>query len=150
MNRYYYIFTLLFFVVTACNNQNIQSHKVPSVVLNTLKAKYPVIQDVDWEKHNKFYEVEFDLNDSIEVTVRIDEAGKLVMQKQDIHVNELLATIIQTIQDKYNGYSIDDAERIEKDGLVYYQVELDGKGKKDLNLVFSAEGDNENNVSCWD
>ena len=67
-------------------------------------------------------------------------AGKLVMYKMDIKENELPAAVSSIIRTEYIGYKIDDAEKIEKDGITYYQVELEGKGKKDLKLNFSADG----------
>ena len=62
------------------------------------------------------------------------------MSKLDIKENELPAPVSTIISTKYIGYKIDDVERVEKDGITYYQVELKGKGKKDLELVFSADG----------
>ena len=66
--------------------------------------------------------------------------GKLVMYKMDIKENELSAAVSSIIRTEYIGYKIDDAEKIEKDGVTYYEVELEGKGKKDLKLNFSADG----------
>ncbi len=137
-------------ITISCSSQNIPSDKVPSIVLNAFKAKFPVTNDVDWEKHKNLYEAELDINDSTEVTVLIDEAGKLVMQKQDIPVSELSSGIMAVLQNQYKEHRIDDVEKIEKDGVIYYQVELNVKGKRDLNLVFSADGREEKSISFWD
>ena len=134
----------------SCSGQRISKDKVPSLVLNTLKAKYPLANDVDWEKQGNLYEAELDINDSTEISVRIDEAGKLIMQKQDVPDNDLSSAIMKVIKDKYKDYTIDDVEKIENNGAIYYQVELKGKGRKELNLVFSAEGREESTISYWD
>ena len=137
-------------LIASCKGQNIAKEKVPSLVSNTLKSKFPTSNDVDWVKHGNIYEAELDINDSTELSVRIDESGKVLMQKQDIAVSELSAKIIIAIQNQYPSYTVDDVEKIEKDGSIFYQVELKGKGKKELNLVFSTDGKEEENITYWD
>ena len=85
----------------SCSGQRISKDKVPSLVLNTLKAKYPLANDVDWEKQGNLYEAELDINDSTEISVRIDEAGKLIMQKQDAPESDLPSAIMMVIKNKY-------------------------------------------------
>ena len=132
------IFTASLFSLCSCSH-DIPADKVPSVVLNTVQAKFGAAGKLEWEKKNNLYEAEFKM-DSIEYAVYIDPAGKLVMSKWDIKENELPAAVSTTISTEYMGYKIDDAEKVEKDGTTYYQVELESKGKKDLELVFSADG----------
>lgn len=137
-------------ISTSCSSQDISASKVPSVVLNTLKTKYPAARDVDWEKHNNYYEAELDLNDSTDVTVRIDDAGTLLMQKQEISVQELPNSIMTVIQNQYKDYRVDDVDRIEKAGAVYYQVELNRKLKRDLKRVFANDGREEKSIAYWE
>lgn len=134
----------------SCRSQDISPNKVPSVVLNTVKAKYPAAQDVDWEKHSNYYEAELDLNDSTEVTLRIDAAGTLLMQKQDVSVYELPNSITTVLQNQYKDYHVDDVEKLEKDGSVYYQVELERNGEKDVKRVFAADGREEKTIAYWE
>ena len=42
-----------------------------------------------------------------------------------------------------------DVELLEKDGVSYYQVELEAKGKKDVNLVLGTDG-TEQKIDYWD
>jgi hypothetical protein len=72
--------------------------------------------------------------------VLIDVSGKIIMHKQDIKENELPAVVTGAISQAYAGYKVDDAEKLEKDGVAYYQVELEAKSKKDLQLVFTGDG----------
>ena len=132
------VVTASLFSLYSCS-QDIPAGKVPSVVLNTVQAKFGNAIKIDWEKKNTLYEAEFK-KDSTKYAAYIDAAGKLVMYKLDIKENELPAAVSATIHTKYNGYKIDDAEKIEKDGTTYYQVELESKGKKDVELVFSTDG----------
>ena len=132
------IVTASLFSLCSCS-QDISADKVPSVVLNTVQTKFGTAGKIEWEKKKNLYEAEFK-TDSIEHAVYIDPAGKLVMYKLDIKENELPAAVATIISTEYSGYKIDDTEKVEKDGIIYYQVELEGKGKKDLELVFSADG----------
>lgn len=126
------------FSLCSCS-QDIPADKVPSVVVNTLQAKFGAPGKIEWEKKNTLYEAEFKM-DSTEFAVYIDPAGKLVMSKLDIKENELPPAVATILSTEYTGYKIDDAEKVEKDGIIYYQVELEAKGRKDLELVFSADG----------
>lgn len=150
MKKHIMIFIPIVILITACGAQDISGDKVPSLVLNTLKAQYPLSSDVEWEEHGDLYEAEFDMNDSIEVSARIDQAGKMVMQKQDIPLSELSSAIKTAIQNQYGEYVIDDVEKIQKEGAVYYQIELKGTSKKELNLIFSDDGKEEKNISPLD
>src|SRR5688572_18251270 len=127
------IFTAILF--SSCRAQDISEKKIPAVVLNSLKAKYPMAKKIEWEKHQTNYEAEFDVNDSAEISVKIDTGGNILMEKLDISQSELAPAVLATIEQLYKGYVIDDAEKINKAGVVYYQAELEGKGKKKLQLV---------------
>ena len=132
------VVTASLFSLCSCS-QDIRADKVPSVVLNTLQAKFGNAVKIEWEKKNNLYEAEFKM-DSTDFSVYIDPTGKLLMHKQDIKKNELPASLSTVISTEYNGYKIDEAEKVVKDGVIYYQVELEGKGKRDLELVFTADG----------
>ncbi|MGB8193452.1 MAG: PepSY-like domain-containing protein [Chitinophagaceae bacterium] len=137
-------------VNVGCGGSHIAHEKIPSVVLNTLKAQYPITNHVVWEKDHDLYEADVRINDSTEVTICIDETGKLVMQKYDIPGAELPAPVVAAISAKYKEYAIEEAERLERAGRTYYQVELDHTRKKDLNLVFLPDGNEDRKMYFWD
>jgi len=132
------VVTASLFSLCSCS-QDIPADKVPSVVLNTVQAKFGTAAKIEWEKKSNLYEAEFKM-DTTEYAVYIDSSGTLVMYKLDINETQLPTEVSTIISTGYLGYKIDDAEKIEKDGITYYQVELEGKGKKDLELVFTADG----------
>lgn len=134
----------------SCTGQRMNEKKVPSVVVNTLKAKYPASTDIDWKKSNALYEAEIDLRDDKEVNVRIDAAGIIIMTKQDISQTELLPAILVFISERYKQYTIDDIQKIENMGQVFYQVDLDARNEKDVQLVFSSYGKQERSIPYWD
>lgn len=127
-------------------SQDIPADKVPSVVQNTIQWKFANAVDIEWEKKSNFYEAEFDIA-NIDYKAHIDAAGKLIVYKMDMNVTELPAAIATAISSEHPGYKIDDAEKLEKDGTTYYQVELDAKGKKDEMLVFTVDGKPAQNIT---
>lgn len=145
------IITLLAGVTSAsCSGQRVKQDKVPSIVVNTLRAAYPAAADIEWKKVSGHYEAELDHAGGNDITMRIDASGKTLMVKEDLPVAALAPAIASHIGDKYAGYTIDDADKIEKEGVVYYQVELDARKKKDVQLVFAADGSLAQSLAYWD
>ena len=107
--------------------------------MNTVQTKFVNANKIEWEKKKALFEAEFKM-DSIEYAAYVDSSGKLIMFKMDIREDELPAAVAATVRTQYIDYRIDDVEKIEKDGITYYEIELDGKGKKGLELLFSADG----------
>ena len=140
----------LFAFLLSCSSQDIPSKKVPSVVLNTVVKNYPGNNEVDWKKVRSNYEAEIKINDSTDITFQIDENGKILKQKQDISNSVIPSTVTSIITTDYAGYLIDDVEKLEISGNVYYQVELETNGKKDLHLVFAPDGKLVEEVKYWD
>lgn len=132
----------------ACG-QKVNGGKVPSVVVNALNARYSTAAGTEWERKENLYEAEFTLNGK-ELEVQIDQAGKILVEKSDIKANELPAAVTAALQSSYKDYKVDDADRLDRDGVVYYQVELEARGKKDLTRVFTAEGVEEKTLSYLD
>jgi len=137
----------------SCNSQDIAPEKVPAVVVNTLKTQFPNAVDTEWEKKGAVYEADFDTETGADMTVQIDESGKVLMQKQDIQFTDLVAGVQTILQSQYKNFKVDEVEKVERNGAVFYQVELDGKGLKSLlkdkQLVFSADGREDANTPFW-
>ena len=120
-------------------SQDIPASKVPSVVQNALQSKFANAVNVEWEKIGSLFEAEFDLNNA-DYKAHIDPSGKLIVYKSDLKPAELPAAVTDVISREHTGYKIDDADKLEKDGMTYYQVELDASGKQDKLLVFTSDG----------
>jgi uncharacterized membrane protein YkoI len=138
MKPIYLVSAALSLSLLACA-QDIPASKVPSVVLNTVKAKYAQGNNIEWEKKQNYYEAEFNI-DSVEHCLHIDALGNLLEHKWDIKLAALPQTISSAIEAAYPGYSIDDAAIIDKNGQQTYELELEGKGKKELKVYFDAKG----------
>lgn len=129
-------------------DRDISASDVPKAVMDTFKSTFPDANDVEWEKKGKEYEADFEVQ-NIDYSARFGANGKLIMQKQDVLELDIPEAVGTAIQRDYEGYHIDDVERIEMDGKEYFQVELDGK-RRDQKVVFSNDGNKTNKVRYWD
>ena len=129
--------------------QDIPATKVPSLVQNTVQAKFGGAGHIEWEKKKELYEAEFRL-DTTEYSVFIDASGNIVMSKTDLKPGDLPDSVITVIHRDYPGYAIDDAARLEKGGVVYYQAELEASGKKDTWVVLMADGNRAKGIKYID
>ena len=120
------------------NAQDIPQSQVPSVVLNAFQGKFSDAKDVEWEAKNELYKAEFEVNKRGH-DVWIDKTGKITKHKEDFPKKELPQAVQQQIASEFKGYTLDDADKIEMDGKVFYQVELDGTAD-DRKVLFSADG----------
>lgn len=129
-------------------DRDIPARDVPKEVMDTFNSAFSDARDIDWEKKGKEYEADFEIQ-NVDYSARFSADGDLIMQKQDITTSDIPEPVNAAIQKEYEGYYIDDVERIDKDGKVYFQVELDGK-MRDRKVVFSADGDKANKLKYWD
>ena len=150
--KQYFVLLIMAALTASCNSQDVAANQVPAVVINTLKAQYPNAAGVEWEKVGAHYEADFDANAKKDVTVRIDASGNLLMQKSEIGFTDLAERVKNVLQSEYKNFKVDEVEKVEAGGVVFYQVELDGKGLRSFNdkqLVFSADGRQDVNTSFW-
>lgn len=124
--------------LVACG-QDIPASKVPSVVQNTVTGRFTHIKGIDWEKKKNFYEAEFDM-EGVEYKAHVAPNGSLLIVMKDIVAANLPQQVTEAIRRDYADYTIDDVQQVEKNGVVYYQVELEKRKAKDIRIAYSADG----------
>ena len=130
---------LFYFGLTLiANAQVIPQSQVPPVVLKAFQEKYASATEVKWETKTDLYKAEFKVNKRGH-DVWIDKTGKITKHKEDFPKKDLPAAIQQKIASEFKAYKLDDADKIETDGKIFYQVELDG-ATDDRKVLFSADG----------
>src|SRR5687767_5955957 len=100
--------TLPFFAIAASLSlascgQNIPASKIPSVVLNTLQAKFVHATNTEWEKNKELYEAEFEI-DSVEYKALFDNNGQLLRHYSSIAETALPTAVLEAIQKGHPGY----------------------------------------------
>lgn len=125
-------------IVSVAAAQDISKKDVPSVVLNAVQSRYPHATDLEWEKRGDLYKAEFEVNNR-DHELWIDSNGNIQTHREEISKSALPAVVSESIKANFEGYKIDDVDKIEKDGKVFYRVELDGRAG-DRNVLFAADG----------
>ncbi|RNI25720.1 PepSY-like domain-containing protein [Rufibacter latericius] len=128
-------------------SQNITPSQLPSLVQNSLQAKFTGAQSIDWEKHGNLYEAEFEMA-QVEHTVLLDATGHIISHKQDIASTELPAPVSMALKRDYPAFLMDDLEKVEKDGQMFYQVELENNNEE-VHKVYTPNGAL-SNVTYWE
>jgi hypothetical protein len=118
--------------------QPISQNQVPPVVLNAFQGKFANVPEVKWEKKEELYKAEFKVGKRGH-DVWIDKTGKITKIKEDFPKKDLPAAIQQQITNEFKAYKLDDADKVEMDGKIFYQVELDGAAE-DRKVLFTADG----------
>jgi uncharacterized membrane protein YkoI len=133
------IFTILALVLlTTAAAQDIPSSNVPDAVFKAFKLKFPRTSKVDWELKGNEYEAEFYI-DKKEYKAIYSPSGKLLRYKGELKNNELPTLLKKAISNQFKGYRIDEAERVEKNGRLFYQVKLEG-APRDEKVIFNSNG----------
>ena len=128
MKKLFVVMIPLLMALSSCA-QDINQSLVPSVVVNAFQQKFPKASDVEWEKKGELYEVEFDLGLKDHKAL-IDATGKIVKHKEEISTVELPAAVKETLQKGFPQHKIDDAKRIESEGVVIYKVEVENAAEE--------------------
>ena len=118
--------------------QDLSESEVPSVVLNAFQTKFSKATDVEWELEGDLYKCEFQVG-RFDHDIWINKSGEIKRHQEEISKNDLPAAITQKVKNEFNGYRIDDVDRIDADGKTYFEVELDGRGN-DRKVMFNADG----------
>lgn len=118
--------------------QDIRQSEVPSVVLNAFQSKFSNAADVEWEMKGDLYKVEFEIG-KFDHYLWIDKNGKVVKHKEELSKSDLPPAINDKIKAEYKDYRVDDVYKIESDGKVTYEVELDGN-RGDREITFAPDG----------
>src|SRR5690606_31729358 len=108
----------------------------------------PQATEVEWETNQNNFEADFEVA-NVDYSAIIDTAGNIVMQKQDITTEELPEAVTATIGREFKDNEVSDAEKVEKNGEIYYQVEID-KTFSDDEVVFTADGQKATDFKYWD
>lgn len=120
--------------------QDIPQSQVPSVILNQFNKQFPKATDVEWEMDGNLYNVDFEIGWNIDHEIWYNAEGEMVKHKEDISKSELPKAVNDRIQADFNGYSIDDLERITDNGKVIYKMELNALTQTDWDIVIDSEG----------
>jgi hypothetical protein len=118
--------------------QDLPQSSVPQVVLAALQSKFPAVSNAKWKLKDDLYKAEFKIEKRGH-DLWIDKSGTIKKHKEDFPKSSLPEGIRERIKKEFAGYNIDDVDRIETEGKVIFQVDLDGT-TGDRKVLFSPDG----------
>jgi len=126
--------TILVIAGLSSCTQKLKESQVPAVAKATFEKEYPNTKG-SWDKEDEGYEVEFE-KDGKEMSLIIDETGKILETETMIAVNELPASILDYMNTHYKGMKVEEAAKIIKaNGDINYEAET-----KEKDVVFDSNG----------
>ena len=135
--------TLVVFLISGFTFQcSLFSGNVPKAVKAAFEAKYPDAKDVSWGiDSNGFFEAKFEINDK---KYRADflAGGEWVETESSIKFSDLPQAVKDAVKRDYDKDDIEEVEEVDhpKKGI-FYDVELDGKGYKKVDIEYNALGE---------
>lgn len=108
------------------NDMDISASKVPATILGNFKTVFPNARDIDWETSANVYKVDFEIN-NVDYDAWYKQDGTLLAYKFDITRASLPENIKAAISTRFDGYRIDDVEKVVKINSTGYFVELENR-----------------------
>lgn len=143
MNKFFIISVMAFLTTLGQSfGQDISQLKVPSLIVNRFQQDYPEARDVEWERKDSLYEVDFELgwiNNDHEI--RYDAEGKVVWHKKEISKGDLPQEVKDRLSADYKFYWIKDVKEIEENNQIIYTLEA-----KSLTREWKLTLDKEGNI----
>jgi len=136
-----FFLAILVLIATSSCSQKSNSIKVPAAVSDAFKAKFPTSTPIKWENENSTeYEAEFKI-DGVECSANFDQTGKWLETETEIEISKIPIPVSQALAKNFEGYKVEEAEKIEKpDSIINYEVEvLKGKEKVEIHISKSGE-----------
>ncbi|MFV0392278.1 MAG: PepSY-like domain-containing protein [Paludibacteraceae bacterium] len=100
--------------------------------------KFPQATDVEWKVSNNVYEIDFDVN-HVDYEAWYDNNANLLMYKHDIAHNELPAAVSSALANDYQGYILDEVEKVYKGNVVGYYLDLE-KNNTEIHAFYNGDG----------
>ncbi|SDR77609.1 Putative beta-lactamase-inhibitor-like, PepSY-like [Gillisia sp. Hel1_33_143] len=130
---------LTLFATVAVNAQDLKNNEVPRDLRLNFEKEFVNATDIEWEKQNDLYKVEFDIARK-ENEIWYDASGKTIKTEKELNEAELPQAIKSKISTSYSSFKIEDIEMKEEAGKITYEVELKKGWNNEKMLIFDEIG----------
>jgi uncharacterized membrane protein YkoI len=119
--------------------QKLKESEVPVIVKGAFMKNFPNAKDVKWSKESESeFEAEFRNGSRIQAA-NFDSTGKLLITETEIKKTDLPVAVLTTIKKEFDGYKLEEIEKAEIHGSMFYELELE-KGEKSYTIQISPDG----------
>ncbi len=122
-------FTFILGVVGFLSAQDLRKNEVPQIHQDNFKAHFPDARDVEWEKQNEYYKVEFEegpLDRDIWYTID----GEIHKRELEMKSSDLPKPVKKQLAEKYKDFRVDDCELITENSEEFYKIELESRDQE--------------------
>ncbi|HEY9048977.1 MAG TPA: PepSY-like domain-containing protein [Ohtaekwangia sp.] len=130
---------LCFIGFAGSHAQDLQPSQVPAAIVTALQTKFPTATKIKWKQKDADYKAEFKV-DSRGHDVWFDKTGKIKKHKEDFPKSQLPAAVKEKIASEFKDFSIDDADKVDAEGKIYYQIDLKNAAGDKRKVLFTPEG----------
>ena len=116
-----------------------QEAKVPANVKTKFQALYPSAEEVKWDVEENYFEVTFESEDDVDMSLLFDEKGNIVEIETEIETEDLPVIIKNRIEKDFADWDLEEAAKISSNGKTTYEAELE-KGEKKMDAIFFPDG----------
>jgi hypothetical protein len=137
------IFLMLFFATTLSSvalAQTITSDKVPALIKQAFRTKFPDVKNVEWKIKSKKYEAEFVLK-GVETAIKFDANGKWLETETQIPLSEVTKAVLNALGTKFKNYKIVETQTLQlfDDSRIIYEIHLENN-KEIIKTLLYADG----------
>ncbi len=119
--------------------QDMNAKEIPTEIVTAFEASYPEVDDIEWEKNDSIYNVDFEMKGQ-EHEIWYTAEGKVSQSEREISESDLPEVIASALTANYAGYKVDSVEIMEENGSTLYEIELEKSGLEDKNVTYDNEG----------
>ena len=125
-------------VITDDTGKPHQPLVITKAITDFISDKYPGAKILEYDSEKNGIEVDI-LHNAIYKDVLFSLEGEWIRTEWDVYKRDVPAVVLQTIEQKYSGYKIDDIEFHETPAGSRYAFELE-KGDMEINVYLTPEG----------
>jgi hypothetical protein len=129
---------LIFLCMGTARGRGLTGQDIPAPVQNTFQKSYPNAKKARWSIKKGNYRVTFKDNKK-KITLSINPGGQVVRKKTKIKIPDFPQQYKKELAEKYPGFTLKKAAKIEEKGMVFYIARL-YRGKQELKITFNTDG----------
>ena len=128
------LFTGLIALMACAQNAN-----PPKAVSSAFSEKFGTVKSVKWDQEEaNEWEAEFKMNGN-EMSASFDNAGKWLETESEINKKDLPENIVNAFKAQYEGWKIEQVEKIEKPDFVGYEMSIEQEDNE-KEILISRDG----------
>lgn len=132
---------LALFATVTMNAQEIVESQVPKSFTEGLLEVYPNATQIEWERNNDNYKVEFEDGD-LEHTVHFNKQGDRIRVEAEMVKTRLPIALSDAIKKDYSDYIIDSVHSVTKNDITTYKVVLHNRNwLEEIVLRYDVSGE---------